>query len=140
MKDDLCRERKIYTVKFTMIVLKYLNIKLFIKNFNKIFFLSSHHPFFPLTGIISDGNIISGLKSWKQNFRFYVIKDVKNTFYHCFLCSQPSVSVGTLSHYMRKISSTKKISKRQGIHFSSIFLGDLNKTYTMARITDLANT
>lgn len=26
--------------------------------------------------------------------------------------------------------------KKQGTHFSSIFLGNLNKTYTMTRVTD----
>lgn len=50
-------------VKRTVIVLKCLNIEFLIKILNKIFFLSNHHPFFPLTGIIADGNHISGLKS-----------------------------------------------------------------------------
>lgn len=58
---DVGKENNI--VKYTVIMLKCLNIEFLIKSLNKIFFLSNHQPFFPLTGIITDGNNISGLKS-----------------------------------------------------------------------------
>lgn len=50
-------------VKYTVIMLQCLNTEFLIKILNKIFFLSNHQPFFPLTGIITDGNNIRGLKS-----------------------------------------------------------------------------
>lgn len=55
-------------VKFTLVVLKFLNMKLFIKIITGFFFLSSRHPFFPLTGIISIGKNYQWAKKLKAKF------------------------------------------------------------------------
>lgn len=55
-----------HIVKFTVIVLKILNIKLFIKILTRL--CSYHPPFFPVTGIISTGKNYQCAKKLKAKF------------------------------------------------------------------------